>query len=176
LVVLPDLIRGTGAGKNFAETQLSGHTSRSGPEIKLDKVVTKLARREAQMRDNPEAEPADDVRRRYKKNSFVLLNTAWEFERGENLLQVACQASALALEMTENALLKPQRMRGGEPRNDAPHLIACSPSIFHSHSISSYHQGLGERPRRLKETEALVAFKRSEKMEGSAQCIFCVFF
>jgi len=32
------------------------------------------------------------------------LNTAQEFERGERLLQVACQVSTLTLEMTEDAL------------------------------------------------------------------------
>jgi len=32
------------------------------------------------------------------------LKTAREFERGDGLLQVACQVSVLALEMTEDAL------------------------------------------------------------------------
>jgi len=32
------------------------------------------------------------------------LKTARGFERGDRLLQVACQVSVLALEMTENAL------------------------------------------------------------------------
>jgi len=44
------------------------------------------------------------------------LKTARRFELGNRLLQVTCQVSALALEMTEDALRTSQRIRGDRPR------------------------------------------------------------
>jgi len=47
-------------------------TVRSGPEVKMEEVVPKMAPKEAQMRYNPggdESDPAEGVRRRCKKNS-----------------------------------------------------------------------------------------------------------
>jgi len=63
-----------GRGGN-AKIQQSGHTPRSGSEIAT--VVPKRARREAQIRDNPEGGElhlAKEVRRRCKKNSPSVLS------------------------------------------------------------------------------------------------------
>jgi len=43
VVVLPDPFRGLGAWINSTETQQSGHASRSVSEIKMEKVVPKMA-------------------------------------------------------------------------------------------------------------------------------------
>jgi len=53
---------GDGSAKEF----------RRDPEVKMEEVVPKMAVGEAQMGDNPEGDdidPADEVRRRCKKNS-----------------------------------------------------------------------------------------------------------
>jgi len=58
------------------------------------------------------------------------LKTAREFEHGDRLLQVACQVSVLALEMTENALRDASTY---EAMNlGAMRLGACPLSIPHS--------------------------------------------
>jgi len=44
VVVLPDPFQETGAQRNSTETQQSGHAPRSGPEVKIGKVVQKMAR------------------------------------------------------------------------------------------------------------------------------------
>jgi len=45
VVVLPDSFRGIGAWRNSTETQQLGHAPRSGPEVKMEEVVAKMARR-----------------------------------------------------------------------------------------------------------------------------------
>jgi len=66
VLVLPD----RGVWRNFAETQQLGHPQGLDQKSMLEKVVPKLARREAQMRDNPEKgelDPAVDDRKRCRK-------------------------------------------------------------------------------------------------------------
>jgi len=43
--VLPDPFRRMGAWRNFADAQQSDHAPRSGPEVKMEEVVPKMARR-----------------------------------------------------------------------------------------------------------------------------------
>jgi len=45
VVVLPDTFRRMGASRNSTETQQSGHAPRSGPEVKMEKVMPKMPRR-----------------------------------------------------------------------------------------------------------------------------------
>jgi len=47
------------------------------------------------------------------------LKTAPGFERGERLLQVACQVSIFSLEMMRTLSVTPPHMRGDEPCGDA---------------------------------------------------------
>jgi len=60
--------------KNSTETQQSGYAPRSGPDVKMEKVVPKMARRrEAHVWNNPEGDelrPADDVHIRHCNKNF----------------------------------------------------------------------------------------------------------
>jgi len=76
-MVLPDPFRGMGTRRNSAETQQSGHTPRSGPEVKNGRSSARDGAEKAHMLDNPkrgELNSADNVRKRWKKNFSSVLS------------------------------------------------------------------------------------------------------
>jgi len=97
-------------------------------------------------------------------NCVKRLKTAQGFERE---LQVACQVSVLALEMTEDALRDASTYAR---RWASEHALRLSRT---ANSSSSNHHALGGRPRRPKRTESLAAFKRSDEKDRAGQWIFC---
>jgi len=72
---------------------------------------------------------------------------------------VACQVSALALKMTEDALHDASTYASQWASERALHLSLTA------NSTSSHHHALGEQPRRLKGMEALAELKRNEDKE-----------
>jgi len=98
--------------------------------------------------------------------TVLRLKTARGVEQGVKLLQAGCQVSALALEMTEDALCDTSmyaRRWASEQRASERSL-----RLSHTDSASSHHHALRRRLRRPKGMEALAAFKRKEK-ERAAQ-------
>jgi len=93
------------------------------------------------------------------------LKTARGFERGDRLLQVACQVSALALDMIEEALCDASTYARRCASERALRLSLTA------NSASSHNHALGGQPRRPKEIEALASFKRSEEKKRAAQRI-----
>jgi len=91
----------------------------------------------------------------FASNSLRRLKRARGFERGGRLLQVTCQVSSLALEMTEDAL----HDTSAYARRWASERYACPPPIPHSQFRFLDHHALGWRPRRLKEMKVLTAFR-----------------
>jgi len=95
------------------------------------------------------------------------------FEQGGNrLLQVACEVSVLALELTEDVLrdASTYAIRWATERYASERALHLSRT---ADSASSDHHALGGRPRQPKGMEALAAFKRSDKKDRAAQWIFC---
>ena len=96
------------------------------------------------------------------------LKTARGSERGDRLVQVACQVADLALEMTEDALreasmyLEAVRLRSVCHEADPPSFPNCR------FPLPGTTRLWGERPRRPKGIEALAASTKNREEEWAA--------